>query len=143
MHTIQRSALVMHSAQAMYELVNDVASYPTFLPWCAGAEILGQGDDWMEARVDIRKSGIRQSFITRNQLLPGQEISMSLVDGPFSELSGGWLFTPLREDACKVALDLNFEVKPGFFASALGKVFDQVALTMVDSFCKRADEIYG
>ena len=36
MTVISRSALVMHSAQAMYDLVNDVASYPQFMDGCAG-----------------------------------------------------------------------------------------------------------
>ena len=37
MARINRSALVMFSAEQMYHLVNDVASYPQFLPGCVGS----------------------------------------------------------------------------------------------------------
>ena len=38
--TIQKTALLMHSAQTMFDLVADISRYPEFLPGCSGAEIL-------------------------------------------------------------------------------------------------------
>ncbi|WP_211827967.1 type II toxin-antitoxin system RatA family toxin [Kistimonas asteriae] len=143
MKTIQRSALVMHSASAMYGLVNDVTAYPQFLPWCVGTEVLGRGDDWMEARVDVSKGGVTQSFVTRNKLEVDRFIEMRLVEGPFTALSGVWHFKPLMEDACKVVLDLTFDMDNAMLKSTVGKVLDQAANLMVDAFCKRADEVYG
>ncbi|PKM01470.1 MAG: ubiquinone-binding protein, partial [Gammaproteobacteria bacterium HGW-Gammaproteobacteria-6] len=37
---IQRSALLPYPAQALFDMVNDVASYPQFLPWCSATEVL-------------------------------------------------------------------------------------------------------
>ncbi|MBL4774172.1 MAG: ubiquinone-binding protein, partial [Alcanivoracaceae bacterium] len=34
MPVISRSALVMHSVEEMFQLINDVVSYPQFLPDC-------------------------------------------------------------------------------------------------------------
>ena len=47
------------------------------------------------------------------------------------------------EGACKVSLDLSFDMDNRLLKSTVGKVFEQAASTMVDAFCKRADEIYS
>jgi len=39
MKKISRTALLPYSALQMYNLVNDVAAYPKFLPWCGAAEV--------------------------------------------------------------------------------------------------------
>ena len=68
-HQIDKTALVMHSAERMFHLVNDVARYPEFLPWCAGAEVHEQNDAEIMASLDISKGGVRHRLTTRNQLL--------------------------------------------------------------------------
>ncbi|WP_207064036.1 type II toxin-antitoxin system RatA family toxin [Motiliproteus sp. SC1-56] len=143
MTQVDRSALVLHSAQEMFNLVNDVPSYPRFLPWCSGAEILEHADGVMVARLDVAKAGFKYSFTTRNRLCSGSMIDMELVDGPFTALSGTWSFTPLSEEACKVGLSLNFEFSGKLTGLAMGKVFNQIAVAMVDAFCAQADERYG
>ncbi len=94
------------------------------------------------ASVQVSKGGVRQSFTTRNQLQAHEKISMSLVSGPFQSLKGDWSFTALREDACKVELELHFELKKGIGKMAFGAVFNQAANTMVDAFCERAKVVY-
>lgn len=142
MKTIQRSALVMHSASAMYDLVNDVAAYPQFLPWCVGAEILGQGDGWMEARIDVSKGGMTQKFVTHNCQEVGRTISMQLIEGPFTALSGVWCFKPLMDNACKVVLNLTFDINNVLLKSTVGQMLDKVANLVMDAFCRRADVVY-
>ncbi len=140
---IHRSALVMHSNEEMYALVNDVPSYPLFLPWCSRAEVLEHQTAHMLARVEVSKGGVRQSFTTRNDLSIEDKIMMELVDGPFSFLRGEWEFSALRDDACKVALTLEFELKKSLTKMAFGPVFNQAANSMVDAFCARAKQVYG
>lgn len=122
MPKISRSALVPYSAQQMYQLVNDVASYPQFLPGCTGSRIIAANAEEMTAAVDVSKAGISKTFSTRNTLTDGQCISMQLVDGPFRQLSG---------DACKVELHLDFEFTNVLIELAFGKVFKELASNMV------------
>ncbi len=143
MSRIQRSALVLFSAEQMYHLVNDVASYPFFLPGCIGSAVLSHHDNEMVARVDIAKAGIRQGFTTRNQLQAAHSIAMTLVDGPFRQLQGTWTFTPLDETACKVELALEFEFSSRLVELAFGRIFTELVQTMVQAFTQRAKEIYG
>ena len=143
MAVVERSALVLHSAREMFDLVNDVISYPSFLPWCDGVEVHSQSDQEVVATLYINKAGVKQKFTTRNQLIDGHRIEMNLVDGPFTSLSGAWGFKALNETACKVCLDLHFEMSGSLRNMAVGKVFQQVANAMVDAFVKQAGVVYA
>ena len=143
MTVVQKSALVKYSARQMFDLVNDIESYPQFLPWCSGSRILKREDDIVEAELVISKGGFKKSFSTRNKIDPGGKITVSLLEGPFTYLEGTWNFMPLREDASKISLDLEFEM-PGVMASlAFGTVFNQICNTMVASFTERAKTVYA
>nr|WP_081696311.1 type II toxin-antitoxin system RatA family toxin [Thiomicrorhabdus sp. Kp2] len=143
MKKIARTALLPYSAQQVYTLVNDVESYPEFLPWCGGSEVSNRSDYEMEASVTIAKAGIKQTFKTRNHLVPGERIEMHLLDGPFKSLRGEWEFKVLDVDACKIIFEVEFEVSNGLLNMAIGPIFEHIASTMVDSFCERAKQIYG
>ena len=131
-----------YDAEFMFQIVNDVAAYPEFLPWCGGIEIHQQTDQLMEASILMQISGLNQRFRTRNNLVPGQSITMTLLNGPFESLDGVWQFTAIAEDGCKIELLLNFEVKQGLAARILKPAFNRIANTMVDSFCERARIIH-
>ncbi len=141
-HTVNRSALVNYSAQQMFDLVNDIEAYPQYMDGCVGAKILKREGDWLEARLDLNRAGVNQSFITRNHLQAPESMSMTLVDGPFKYLRGCWRFTALNETACKVSFDLEFELQNKLLGMAAGKLFESVASKQVDALCLRASQVY-
>lgn len=143
MPTVNRSALVRHSPQAMFDLVNDFERYPEFLPGCRRARLIEQDEAHLIGELTLSKAGVEQSFTTRNDLYSPERIELSLVRGPFRRLRGRWLFTPMGEDACKVSLEMEFEFANRLLGMAFGKLFQQVAGQLVDSFTRRADEVYG
>ncbi|WP_113907443.1 type II toxin-antitoxin system RatA family toxin [Aliidiomarina celeris] len=143
MPKVERSALVPYSDQQMFDLVNDVASYPEFVPGCAAARIIHQSADEIVAELAISKAGMRHTFATKNQLQAPHAIQMELAQGPFKSLSGGWEFKPLAENACKVTLKLDFEFSSKLLHFAFSKVFNEVTSRMVDSFAQRARQVYG
>jgi ribosome-associated toxin RatA of RatAB toxin-antitoxin module len=146
MKTVHKSVLIWFSAEEMFALVTDVARYPEFLPWCDRARVLSATGTTMEAEVGISFAGIRQSFTTRNTHVPGRQVDLQLVQGPFSQLEGQWRFIPLGEAgerACKVELDLRYTFKSATLAALVGPVFDKIAGSLVDAFVKRANQVYG
>lgn len=143
MKKVARTALMPYSAKQMFDIVNGVAAYPDFLPWCGGAEVLSETEIEMNASVTIAKAGIKQTFQTRNHLVSGERIEMHLVEGPFKHLKGEWHFKPLDENACKIAFEVEFEVSSGLLNAAIGPIFEQIASTLVESFCTRAKTVYG
>src|SRR3569832_2574041 len=92
MKTVHKSVLIWYSAQEMFDLVTDVQRYPEFLPWCDRASVSEQHDLGMRAQLGIAFGGIHQTFTTRNTHVPGREVHIHLVEGPFSCLFGFWFF---------------------------------------------------
>jgi ribosome-associated toxin RatA of RatAB toxin-antitoxin module len=139
---IHRSALLPHSARQIYELVNDVEAYPQYMDGCVGARVLCSDVSRMEARLDLARGGIAQSFTTRNELQPYERITLALAEGPFEQFGGAWRFHALADDACKVSLDLEFSVRSGLLGVAAARLFDRVANNLVDAIVRRAGEVY-
>jgi ribosome-associated toxin RatA of RatAB toxin-antitoxin module len=127
----------------MFDLVAGIEDYPKFLPWCGGVEIRERNGNTVVASVGINYHGVKQAFTTSNENTPPDQIKMKLVDGPFKCLDGVWTFKALREDACKIELDLRYEFSSGLLDKLVGPVFGMIANSMVDSFCKRAETVYG
>lgn len=136
MSSIQRSALVRQPAARMFELVNDVEAYPRLFDWCEASQVLEESEGHMVATLRLRAAGLRTGFTTRNLLVPSERIELDLVDGPFRRLSGAWGFQALADDACKVSLNLDFEVSNRVVGSALALGFQGLADRMVDDFCR-------
>jgi ribosome-associated toxin RatA of RatAB toxin-antitoxin module len=143
MAQVSRSALLMYSAQEMYQLVNNVDAYPEFLPGCTETQVLVDEPNLMRASIKVSKAGIGQMFVTENTLIPGHSIAMDLVEGPFKHLTGGWTFIELDEQACKVSLELEFEFSSSIIELAFGRVFNELVGSMVKSFSDRAKQVYG
>jgi len=146
MKHVKKSVLLGYSAREMYDLVVGVEDYPRFLPWCDKAEVLERSDSGMTARLGLHYAGLRHAFTTRNTHQPGESVLVQLVDGPFSQLDGRWLFQPLGgadTPACKIDFELRYAFSSLALEAVLSPVFDRVANTFVDCFVKRAEEVHG
>jgi ribosome-associated toxin RatA of RatAB toxin-antitoxin module len=142
MRTIYKSALTYYSCKQMFDLVNDIDNYPNFLNWCSASNILEQNDKEITACIKINKSGFAKSFTTINTLEKDHKITMNLKDGPFKNLFGEWIFTELKQNACKVEFKLNFEFSSKIMDLALAPAFENIANSQLDSFVKQAKQIY-
>jgi ribosome-associated toxin RatA of RatAB toxin-antitoxin module len=143
MPSIQRSALVPYSQAQMFDLVNDIESYPQFLPGCRSAAILSRDEDTIKATLELAKGAVRKSFTTCNRLQKNKMIEVRLVEGPFRHLEGFWRFDALESGVTRVSLHLEFEFSNRLVGLAIGPVFNQIASTLVDSFVRRAREVHG
>lgn len=143
MHSVERSVLVPHSASQMFDLVADVERYPQFMPWCGGATVSARDAQGMQASITISLAGIKQTFTTRNIHQYPHVITLQLVDGPFSVLTGRWEFISLSEDACKVLFTLNYEFSNRALETLVGPIFNRIATSFIDSFTERALVCYG
>jgi len=143
MSTIRKSALVPYSAHEMFVLVADIESYGEFLPWCGGTRVLSRDEDSVAAAIDIAYSGVHKTFTTINRMQTDKMIEMRLVEGPFKHLFGYWGFLALDDRASKVSLDMEFEFSSAMLGLIMGPVFNRIANDLVDSFRRRAEQMYG
>jgi ribosome-associated toxin RatA of RatAB toxin-antitoxin module len=139
---IEKSALVPFSAQQMFDLVADVERYKEFLPWCSDSQLVSRTENEVCGKIEVSRLGITQAFSTCNAIDPPHRMEIALREGPFKRLHGEWRFTQLRDDACKVSLMMDFEFSGRLINAAFGKVFHQIANSLVSSFVERAREVY-
>jgi len=143
MTEISKTTVVPYTSEEMYVLVNDIESYPTFLPWCTEAKILSQQEDSVTAKLSMALGRIKQSFTTENTMQDGSRIDMQLIEGPFKHLSGYWRFIQEDDQSCHIHLHMHFEFKNKIIKHTLGKAFYKVMDTLVESFVQRAQQVYG
>jgi len=141
MARVERTVLVEHSAGEMFALVDDVAAYPQFLPWCGATEVLLKTDSVTEAKLHIDYHHLKQSFGTRNEKSFPDRMDIKLREGPFKQLQGHWRFIALAERACKIEFVLEYEFSSKLLEKLVGPVFGYIANTLVDAFIRRADAL--
>lgn len=142
MAVVEKSVLIPHTAQQMFDLVDGVEDYPKFLPWCGGTELIERSPQVTAARIHISYHGIKASFATANPKEAPHRMDIQLREGPFRRLDGGWRFTQLGDAGCKVEFHLHYEFSSRVLEKALGPAFNYIVGTFVDSFVKRAHQIY-
>jgi ribosome-associated toxin RatA of RatAB toxin-antitoxin module len=144
MREIQHSALVAQPPARLFALINDIESYPSFIPWCTHAKVLSKSDREIVATIGVRQGPLRSEFTTRNQLEQDRRILMSLVTGPFKMLEGEWLLTPIPQGGvdggtgCRVQLTMKFAFKNPLTAVLFEQKFAETAASLMDAFVARA-----
>ncbi len=142
MQVVERSAIVAYTPAQMFDLVNDVARYPEFLPWCVGAGVEVLSESEILAAVKVARGLVRMEFTTRNTLRKDEHIIMQLIEGPFRHMSGLWRFMAIGDRGSRVEFRVEFEFKNRLLASALNSVFEALCSSIVDAFVVRAQQIY-
>jgi ribosome-associated toxin RatA of RatAB toxin-antitoxin module len=143
MRKVNRSALVPYTAQEMFRLVDDIESYPEFLPWCNAATVQQRDPDKVVATLELRKGAVSRKFTTRNTPTANSSIDIALVGGPFRRLSGGWRFREIGNTGCEVSLELEFAFDSMLVDMMFGSFFEDTCNSLVDAFTQRATQVYG
>jgi ribosome-associated toxin RatA of RatAB toxin-antitoxin module len=138
MRQIKRSALVAQPPSRMFALINDIESYPAFVPGCTHARVESRTPGEIVATLGVQKGPMRAELTTRNTLEQDRRVHMSLVQGPFRELEGEWTLTPVGDNGCRVDLSMRFAFKNPMSAVLLEPLFEQTASSLVDAFVARA-----
>ena len=143
MTRISKKANVKYSANQMYMLVNDIESYPNFLPWCTNSIVTNYGDNELVASVSISIGKIKKIFVTKNTMQQDSSISMELIEGPFKKLNGKWKFKNNLDSGSTVSLEMQFEFKNKLLRYTFGTAFKKITDSLVNAFIERANVIYG
>ena len=140
---VHRSALVAHSAEDMFDLIEAAEHYPAFLPWCAAATILEREASMVAARITVAWHGIRFDITTRNPKKRPEWLAVRMEKGPFRRFDGDWHLRALAPSACKVEFALRYELDGTLIRTVAGSVLEHISGTFVDAFVKRADTTFG
>jgi ribosome-associated toxin RatA of RatAB toxin-antitoxin module len=138
MRHVKRSALVAQPPSRMFALINDIESYPAFVPGCTHARIESQSPGEIVATLGVRKGPMHAEVTTRNALEHDRSVKMTLLQGPFRELEGEWTLTPIGDGGCRVDLSMRFAFRNPMSAVLFEPLFEQTASSLVDAFVARA-----
>jgi ribosome-associated toxin RatA of RatAB toxin-antitoxin module len=138
MREVKRSALVAQPPSRLFALINDIESYPRFLPWCTRARVESRSEREIVATIGVKRGPFNGEFTTRNELEPDRRILMHLVSGPFSTLEGQWLLTPIGADGCRVELTMRFAFKSALSGMLFEHQFAETVGSLVDAFVSRS-----
>ncbi|MBC6427922.1 MAG: type II toxin-antitoxin system RatA family toxin [Cellvibrionales bacterium] len=142
---IHRSAHFPHTAEQLYALINDIASYPNFLPGCVGAQVLSASEHLMEARLDLSAAGMRHSLVTRNRLTPCRRISMELLTAPptVRAMTGHWQIEPRGAQGCQLSLEIRLQTAQPLVQRVAQTLAEQASDRVVEAFIGEAARRYG
>jgi ribosome-associated toxin RatA of RatAB toxin-antitoxin module len=138
MREVKRSALVSQPPGRVFALINDIESYPEFLPWCTHAHVLSRSPTEILATIGVRQGPLTGEFTTRNTLVNERSVHMQLVSGPFRTLEGRWQLTPIESHGCRVDLDVRFEFKHRLSGLLFESPFAHTLGSLVEAFVQRA-----
>src|SRR3981081_3845923 len=133
MQVVERSALVTYTAAQMFALVNDVALYPEFLPWCVGARVEDVSAGERIAALKVARGVLQTEFTTRKTLQQDAQIHMQLMPGPVRHLVGEWRLEPIGTRGSRVHFRIEFEFKNSLSASAFNAVFESLCAHLADA----------
>ncbi len=142
MPTHAEHKLLPYSPEQLFDLVADVAKYPEFLPWCVGARIISSTKHAVEAVLTIGFGPFRESFTSKVTLDRPSQIRVAYERGPFHHLNNTWSFEP-DPKGTRVKFWVDFEFRSRLLRAAIGPVFNEAVRRMVNSFLKRARDVYG
>ena len=138
----QETRVLPYGAEAMYDLVADVARYDEFLPCVSAVRIRSDSDTEMVADLIVGFKSLREQFASRVVKARPRTIHVDYLDGPLKYLTNDWRFEPVP-GGCLVDFGVDFAFKNRVFEMIAGQVFDQALRKMIDAFEKRAETLYG
>ena len=148
MPSARQEKILPYSPQQMFRLVADVESYPQFLPWCRALRVIEKelsaaGDGFMVAEMLVSYAAFRQSYKSHITLdTKARTIKVAYLEGPFNSLQNLWRFSP-HPHGVMVYFLIDFSFKNGVLEKLSHKAFEYALTRMIDSFEKRAHQLYG
>ena len=141
MKNIHKEEDINIDIETIFNLINDIKSYPNYLPWCTKSEVKEESDDIIIGKIFISKSFINWNFSTKNTIKKNESISLELVDGPFESLTGKWLFSPINQFNTRVSLDIDYKFKSSIIELSIEPIFSSIMNSILDSFISEAFRI--
>ena len=138
MKNIHKEEDINIDIDTIFNLINDIKSYPNYLPWCTKSEVEEESADIIIGRIFISKSFISWNFSTKNIIKKNESISLELVDGPFESLTGKWLFSSINQFNTRVSLDIDYKFKSSIIELSIEPIFSSIMNSILKSFVQEA-----
>ena len=138
MRTHKETYNINANKETIFNVIANIESYPTFLPWCIGARITdtNQLSDILIQRAElvIAFKSFKESFFSDIQLNRKiWTINIQSNKKPFKSLKGQWIIQE-KDNHCEVSFEIKFEFKSIILEKIIGVVFFNAVKSIVKAF---------
>lgn len=138
MRTHKETYNINANKETIFNVIANIESYPTFLPWCIGARITdtNQLSDILIQRAElvIAFKSLRESFFSDIKLNKKiWTINIQSNKKPFKSLNGQWIIEE-KDNHCEVSFEIKFEFKSIILEKIIGVVFFKAVKSIVKAF---------
>ncbi len=137
----EEHATFPYSSEQLFDIVADVAAYPSFIPWCSGARIQSAGPTLIVAELAIGFGPFSESFTSHVDLSRPTEVVVRAIAGPLEHLTNRWRFAP-SGSATRVDFFIDFQFKSHLLDHVANGMFHEAATRMMGAFEHRAHAVY-
>jgi coenzyme Q-binding protein COQ10 len=128
----------------LYGIVEDVKSYPHFLPWIKESLISNKQEQRFDAKLTVGYNAfVQTSYTSRVHLSPLKKIEIEYLSGPFQHLDNQWTFTTLNERETEIEFLIDFSFKSQLLHNLMEKFFNEALKNTLQAFEKRAMELHS
>ncbi|MBY0463151.1 MAG: type II toxin-antitoxin system RatA family toxin [Alphaproteobacteria bacterium] len=133
-----------YPSDLLYEIVEDVESYPKFLPWIKESLISNKQAQHFDAKLTVGYNAfVQTSYISRVHLTPLKKIHIEYLSGPFQHLDNQWTFTSINEQETEIEFLIDFSFKSQILQNLMDKFFNEALKNTLHAFEKRAMELHS
>jgi len=143
MPTHKEIKVLPYTPEQLFDLVAGVDLYPNFLPWCIASRITKREGDVFYADMVIGYKMVREKFGSRVTALSPDHIHVEYLDGPMKHLSNHWRFIDNGDGTTTIDFYVDFDFKNQLFQKLIEVFFNEAIKKMVQSFERRAEEVYS
>jgi coenzyme Q-binding protein COQ10 len=126
-------ANLAYSPDELFAVVADVKEYPTFVPWCSGADIQREDQREIIADLVIGFGPFQESFTSRVTLDRPRHVLVRAIEGPLEHLTNTWTFTPVG-DKTHIDFVIDFQFKSHLLDHVVNGMFHEAATRMMSAF---------
>jgi coenzyme Q-binding protein COQ10 len=120
----------------LFSVVADVKQYPSFVPWCSGANIRREDQQEIIADLNIGFGPFQESFTSQVTLDRPRQVLVRAIEGPLEYLTNSWTFTPIGQQT-KVDFVIDFQFKSHLLDHVANSMFHEAATRMMGAFESR------
>ena len=138
--------LIECNKEQLIDLVLDIESYPTFIPYCLNSKVYEKKDNkdftLIVADLTIGKGPFKATYKSDVKFNKNTDsIHVTNIEGPLKHLDNKWIFLE-KDNFTEIYFDIDFEIENKFLNIVMSKSFQYGLDKIADSFQKRANDLF-
>ena len=138
--------LIECNKEQLIDLVLDIESYPSFIPYCLDSKIYEKNVNKetisIIADLTIGKGPFKATYKSDVKFYKNSDIIyVTNIKGPLKRLDNKWTFTE-KKNCTEISFDIDFEIENNFLNIVMSKSFQYGLDKIADSFQKRANDLF-